>query len=195
MRLRIGSPFFSPLAVASLAAPLLAAPAAWAAEDAAGGFRLLSVSTLVGEIITFAILVWVMMRFVWPPLMGAIEERRRKIADGLAAAEQGKSELAAAEDRREELMKDARTRASGFIHEGERRRDAIMAEAKREAESEKGRILEDGRRQIEQERVAAAREMRTRLGGLIVEGAGRVLAREIDEKAHADLLESLRQKL
>lgn len=162
---------------------------------AAEGLKLLSFTTLLGEIITFAILVWVVMKFVWPPLMNAVETRQKEIADGLAAAAQGKEDLAAAEARKDELLADARARAGQLLAEGEKRKGEIVESARGEAESENARILERGRRDLELERAAMCRELQQRVGELAVAGASQILAREVDAKAHDDIVESLKKKL
>jgi F-type H+-transporting ATPase subunit b len=151
--------------------------------------------SLVGQIITFAILAWVMMKYVWPPIVRALEERHKNIADGLAAAERGRQELKEASARREELLSDARAKAGEIIHDGERRRnDAILA-AKSEAEAEKERIISAGRQQAELERAQMAREMQDKVAVLVVKGAEQILRREIDAKAHAGLLDELKKEL
>lgn len=176
--------------VASLL-PLLVASSA-AAE---GGFKLLSFTTLLGEIITFAILVAVVMKFVWPPLMNAVETRQKEIADGLAAAEQGKQDLESAKTRKDELLADARAKAGQLLAEGEKRKSEIVDSARGEAESEKARILEQGQRTLEQERAKMVRELQERVGELAVAGASRILAREVDAKAHDEILDGLKKKL
>ena len=173
-------------------ATLLCAGAA-AAEG--GGLKLLSVTTLLGEFITFGILIWVMMKFVWPPLTAAIENRRKEIADGLAAAEQGKKDLAAAAAEKDAIVKEARAAAGKIIAEGESQKAAIVASAREEAENEKKRIVQQGVREVETERAAMQRDMQKRIGGLVVSGAARILGREVDPKAHADIVDSLREKI
>ena len=177
----------------ALALALTTLPSAGAAEG--GGLKLLSVTTLLGEFITFGILIWVMMKFVWPPLMTAIESRRKEIADGLAAAEQGKKDLAAAADEKAAIVKEARAAAGKIIAEGESQKAAIVASAREEAENEKKRIVQQGVREVETERAAMQRDMQKRIGGLVVSGAARILGREVDPKAHADIVDSLREKI
>lgn len=165
------------------------------AMAAEGGLKLLSFSTLLGEMITFAILVWVMMKFVWPPLMKAIESRQKEIADGLAAGEQGRQELLAAEEEKSALLSEARAKTGDIVAGGEKRRTAIVEAAKQEAEAERARIVEQGRRELESERVAMQREMEQKLGGLVIVGATQILQREVDAKAHQDIIESLKKGL
>lgn len=175
------------------ALPLLLLPApALAAE---GGLKLLSFTTLLGEIATFGILIWVMMKYVWPPLMNAIETRQKEIADGLAAAEEGKQALSSASARKDELLAEARAKASVYIAEGEKRRSEIVEAARGEAESENARILEQGRQKLESERAAMCRELEAKVGELVIAGASKVLAREVDIGVHVDIVDSLKQNL
>lgn len=162
---------------------------------AAEGLKLLSFSTLIGEIITFGVLIWVIMKYVWPPLMNAIETRQKEIADGLAAGEQGKQDLAAASTRKEELLSDARAKAGVLIADGEKRKGEIVGSAKGEAQAESHRILEQGRRDLDLERVAMRRELEQKVGELALAGATQILAREVDEKAHADIIDSLQKSM
>lgn len=177
--------------ILALAAFSVLAPQAAMAE----GFKLLSLSTLVGQIITFSILVWVVMKFVWPPLMNAIETRQKEIADGLAAAEQGKQSLADADSQRDALLSEARKQAGQIVSEGEQRRNDMIATARTEAEAEKSRILEQGRRDLELERAAMARDMQQQVGMLAASAATQIVGREVNEATHADILDSLKAKL
>ncbi|MGI9307351.1 MAG: F0F1 ATP synthase subunit B [Gammaproteobacteria bacterium] len=177
-------------AAAAFLAAAVAAPAA-----AEGGLKLLSFSTLVGEIITFLILVFVVMKFVWPPLMNAVETRQKEIADGLAAAEQGRQELAAADARKTELLADARAKAGSLLAEGQKRKSEIVDAARGESESENNRILEQGRRDLALERAAMCRELQSKVGELALSGAAQVLGREVDAKAHEDIIASLKKSM
>ena len=161
----------------------------------AAGLNLLSLWTLVGEIITFAILVWVVMKYVWPPLMNAVEERRKEIAEGLAAGEQGRKDLDAAEKRKDELMADANASASKRLEDSRKRGEEIVAEARREAEAEKARIVESGHQEVEAERTAMRRELQGRVGALAVAGAEKILGREVDAAAHAGMVDALKKEL
>lgn len=170
----------------------LSASPAFAAE---GGMKLLSISTLIGEMLTFAVLVWFVMKFVWPPLMTAIDDRRKQIADGLAAAEQGKKDLADAAAERTSIIKEARATASRIVADGEEQKTAVIAQARTEAEAERARIVQQGQREVESEKAAMRRELQKKLSGLAVAGAKRILGREVDPKAHADIIDSLREKI
>ena len=172
------------LALAVLPAPAFAA-----------GLNLLSLWTLVGEIITFAILVWVVMKYVWPPLMGAVEKRRKEIAEGLAAGEQGRQDLEAAEKRKDELMSDANAAAAKRLEDSRKRGEEIVAKARQDAESEKARIVAAGHQEVQSERAAMRRELQAKLGALAVAGAAKILRREVDPAAHSGMVESLKQEL
>lgn len=176
----------------ALAFGVFGVSAAFAAE---GGLKLLSITTLIGEMLTFAVLVWFVMKFVCPPLMAAIDERRKQIADGLAAAEQGKKDLSDAAAERSSIIKEARTAASRIIADGEEQKTAVITKAKAEAEAERARIVRQGQREVESEKAAMRRELQKKLSGLAVAGAARILGREVDPKAHADIIDSLREKI
>ena len=147
--------------------------------------------SLIGQAITFGILIWVTMKYVWPPLSGAIDKRNKEIAEGLDAAEQGRQSLAEAKDRRNELIEQGRAKQSEHIAEGSRRRDEIVHAATDEANKEKERIIAEGQRQVEQERLAMVRDLQQNYADLVVAGAGRILKREIDAKAHQDIVDDL----
>lgn len=141
--------------------------------------------------ITFGILIWVTMKFVWPPLMAAIERRNAEIASGLDAAAQGKQALAEAKERQEELITSGRTKQSEAIAEGKRQRDEIVAAAATEAQAEREKILADGHKTIEQERLAMVRELQASYADLVVAGAEKILRREVDAKAHQDIVDDM----
>lgn len=147
--------------------------------------------SFVGQMITFAILIWVTMKFVWPPLIGAVDKRNKEIADGLAAAEQGRQSLEDAKARNDELLHDARTKASAQMKEGKQRRDEIIAAAAGEAQTEKEKIITEGKTQIEAERVKMANELREQYATLVVAGAEKILRREIDAKANSEIIDKL----
>jgi len=151
--------------------------------------------TFVGQLVTFAVLIAFIYKYVWPPVMATIDGRAKTISDGLAAAEQGRKELDEASARRSEMMKDARDQAAKIIKEGERKKTQIIEDARGEAEAEKARILKEGRSELEQERNAMAGEMRARVADLVVAGAEKILQAEVDAAKHSALLESLRNRL
>ena len=151
--------------------------------------------TIVGQAITFAILIWFTMKFVWPPITTALEERAQKIADGLAAAERGKADLARAEQRSNDALVEARQKAAEIIALSEKRRAEIVEEAKAEAVAEADRIKAAAKAEVEQESYRAREALRSQVAQLAVAGAERILRREVDPKAHADLLNALSAEL
>ncbi len=151
--------------------------------------------TLLGQMITFAMLVWVTMKYVWPPITKAMEERQAKIADGLAAAERGKHEQELAERRSKELLKEAKGDAAEIIAQAQKRSNEIIEEAKEAARAEGDRILTAAKAEIEQEANRAREQLRAQVVTLAVAGAGRILKREIDAKAHDDLLKDVIKQL
>ena len=147
--------------------------------------------TLIGQSITFIVFVWFCMKFVWPPVMAALNERKQKIADGLAAAEKGKHDEELAKERAAEVLKEAKAQAQEIINGAEKRASQIVEEAKDTARTEGERLLTAANAEIEQEVNRARESLRGEVVSLAVAGAGRVLKREIDEKANEDLLKDL----
>ncbi len=148
-------------------------------------------ATLIGQAISFIFFVWFTMKFVWPPIMSALEERKKKIADGLAAAERGKHEQELAEQRATEVIAEAKQDASNIIAQAQKRANEIVEEAKETARAEGDRIVTAASAEIEQEVNRAKEHLRGQVVSIAVAGAGKVLRREIDEKAHDDLLQDL----
>jgi F-type H+-transporting ATPase subunit b len=151
--------------------------------------------TLVMQAIAFAAFIWFCARFVWPPLMRAIDTRQKQIADGLAAGEQGRQDLSAAEKKIATMMTEAKTRSSEIIAQGEKLKTETIDAAKQEARTEAARILAAAKDEIEQEIVRAKEALRDQVADLAVAGASKILKREVDAKAHAELLASIRQQL
>lgn len=152
-------------------------------------------ATLLGQMLTFAVLVWFTMKFVWPPIMKALDERQRKIADGLAAAERARQDLANAEKRAAEIERDARSKAQEMLAAADKRAAAIVDEAKVAAKGEADRIVAGAKAEIDQEAQRAKDQLRSQVAALAVAGARKILAREIDPKAHADMLAGLEKEL
>lgn len=148
-------------------------------------------ATLIGQAISFIFFVWFCMKFVWPPIMSALEERKKKIADGLAAAERGKHEQELAEQRAKEVIGEAKQEASNIIAQAQKRASEIVDEAKETARAEAERIVAAANAEIEQEVNRAKEHLRGQVVSIAVAGAGKVLNREIDDKAHNDLLSDL----
>jgi F-type H+-transporting ATPase subunit b len=151
--------------------------------------------TLFMQAAAFAAFIWFTARFVWPPLMRAIDTRQKQIADGLAAGEQGKQSLASAEKRIADLMTEAKGRSSEIIAQGEKLKSETIEAAKTQAKVEADRILAGAKAEIEQEIMRAKETLRNQVADLAVAGASKILKREVDAKAHADLLAAIRQEL
>ncbi len=152
-------------------------------------------ATLFGQMLTFIILVWFTMKFVWPPIMRALDERAKKIADGLAAAERGRQDLASAEQRAAQIERDARARAQELIAAAEKRAAGIVDEAKVQAKAEGDRIVAGAKAEIDQEAQRTKDELRRQVAGLAVAGAEKILRREVDARTHAELLVGLEREL
>lgn len=148
-------------------------------------------ATIIGQIIAFAVFVAFCMKYVWPPIMQALEERKKKIADGLAAAERGRHEQELAEKRAQQVIHEAKEQASEIVAQAQRRGNEIVDESKDNARVEGDRILASARAEIAQEVNRARDELRSQVASVALAGAGKILGREIDEKAHTDLLEEL----
>lgn len=148
-------------------------------------------ATLIGQSIAFFIFVWFCMKYVWPPIMKALEERKAKIADGLAAAERGQHEQELAEKRAVEVIHEAKEQASEIIAQAQKRANEIVEEAKDNARAEGERLVAAANAEIEQEMNRAKEHLRGQVVSLSVAGASKVLSREIDEKAQEDLLKDL----
>jgi len=151
--------------------------------------------TLFMQAAAFAAFIWFTARFVWPPLMRAIDARQKQIADGLAAGEQGRESLASTEKRIADMMTDAKTRSSEIIAQGDKLKTETIEAAKAQAKTEADRILAGAKSEIEQEVMRAKEALRNQVADLAVAGASKILKREVDAKAHADLLAAIRQQL
>ena len=148
-------------------------------------------ATLIGQAISFAVFVWFCMKYVWPPIMAALEERKTKIADGLAAAERGKHEQELAEQRAKDLLKEAKEEAAGILAQAQKRASEIVEEAKDTARTEGDRIVAAANAEIEQEVNRAKENLRGQVVSLAVAGAGKVIGKELDAAAHDALLQDL----
>jgi F-type H+-transporting ATPase subunit b len=151
--------------------------------------------TMVAEIIAFALFIWFCMKVVWPPLLRAIETRQKTIADGLAEAERGRSSLADAQKQTEVILKDARTRAQEIVAVAEKSATLRIEESKSQAKSEGERLVTAAKAQITQEVQSAKQQLREQVATLAVSGAEKILRREVDAKAHADMLNQLKAQL
>ncbi|MEL7312031.1 MAG: F0F1 ATP synthase subunit B [Pseudomonadota bacterium] len=151
--------------------------------------------SLFGQMITFLIFVGVVMKFIWPPLMTAVEERRQKIADGLAAAERGQQDLAKAESKVDELVAEARNQAAEILDQARSRANEIIAEGKEEGQRERERQLTAAQAEIEQETNRAREDLRDQVGELALATASKILSREIDAGVHQDLIGDLAKQI
>jgi len=152
-------------------------------------------ATLYLQAIVFAILVWFTMKFVWPPLTKALDERAQKIADGLAAAEKAKSELMNANARVEAELASSRNETTLRLADAERRAQTLIAEAKARATEEGNRIIAAAKAEAEQQSVKAREMMREEVAILAVKGAEQILRKEVNPQVHADLLARLKTEL
>jgi F-type H+-transporting ATPase subunit b len=148
-------------------------------------------ATLLGQIAAFVLLIWFVNRFLWGPLTGLMAERQKRIADGLAAADKGRHDLELAEKRARELLHKAKNDSAEVLAQAERRAVEIMEEAKGAARAEGARLIAGAKAEIEQEANRAREKLRAEMVTLAVAGAEKVLGREIDAKAHGDLLNQL----
>ena len=147
--------------------------------------------TLIIQMIVFAILIWAMMTFAWPKILGAMEERTRKIAQGLAAADEGKHSLEQAQVKVDAIIREARERANQIIDQAQKRANEIVEQAKHQASAEGARLVASAQTQIDLEATRARESLRKDVAGLAVRAASKVLEREIDPDTHAELLNKL----
>ena len=152
-------------------------------------------ATLFGQMITFAVLVWFIHRFLWGPLTRMLAERNKRIADGLAAAERGKRELEMAGKRSAETLRDTKQQAAEIIAQAEKRAVQVIEEAKHAAKAEGDRVTAGAKAEIAQEVSRAKEALRSQVSALAVAGAEKILRREVDAKAHADLLQAIQTEL
>ncbi len=148
-------------------------------------------ATLIGQMLTFAVLVWFVQRYLWGPLTTALADRQKKIADGLAAAERGEHEQELARKRAAEKIAEAKQQAAEIIAQAQKRASEIVEEAKENARAEGERLLAAANAEIEQEANRAREQLRGQVVSLAVAGAERVLKKEVDAKAHQKLLADL----
>ncbi len=151
--------------------------------------------TLIIQMIVFAILVWFTMKFVWPPIATALDERAKKIAEGLSAADKAKSELAVANKRVEEQLSAARDDAAKRLADAERLAQSMVEEAKSRASEEGAKIVAAARAEAEQESTKAREALRDQVAALAVKGAEQILRREVNAGVHAELLGRLKAEL
>jgi F-type H+-transporting ATPase subunit b len=151
--------------------------------------------TIIAQALTFAILIWFTAKFVWPPLLAAIESRQKTIADGLADAERARHDLDIAAKRSADILREAKEKAGEIITSGEKRASEIVEQAKTQAKVEGDRIIAGAKAEVDQEVFRAKEQLRTQVSAIALAGAGKILGREIDAKAHNDLLDKLAAEL
>jgi F-type H+-transporting ATPase subunit b len=151
--------------------------------------------TLFAQAVSFTAFIWFTVKFVWPHMLRAIEARQKTIADGLAAAEQGKRSLEVSSKQADEAIKDARNRAADIIGQAEKRSAQMIDEARNAAKEEGNREKTAAKAEIAQEVTRAREQLRDRVASLAVAGAEKILRREVDAKAHGDLLDSIKKQL
>ncbi|MDH3612791.1 MAG: F0F1 ATP synthase subunit B [Gammaproteobacteria bacterium] len=151
--------------------------------------------TLIGQTIAMIVFVWLCMKFIWPPLLSAIEERQETIAHGLAAAERGEQRLEEAQAQADEIVNDARKQATGILDQAHSRANEIVAEGKADGVTERDRQLTAAKAEIEQEANRAREDLRGQVSAIAIASAEKILQREIDGKQHEDILGKLAQEL
>ncbi len=147
--------------------------------------------TLIGQAIAFIVFVYFCMKFIWPPIIQALEERQQGVADGIAAADKAHTELAAATEKSEAIIAEARERALEIVDQASQRANQVMTDAKSDAMTEGQRLVEAARSEIEQESNRAKDTLRGEVASIAIAGASKLLNREVDKKTHADLLDKL----
>ena len=151
--------------------------------------------TLIGQMITFVIFVWFTKKFVWTPIMAALDERKGKIADGLAAAERGQHEQELAKQRAADELRDAKAQAADIINQAQKRASEIVDEAKDNARTEGDRLLTAAQAEIEQEANRARETLREKVGELALAGAEKILRRVVNADAHREVIDSVAKEL
>lgn len=155
----------------------------------------LSLGTIVGQALTFLLFIWVTMKFVWPPLTQAMEERRRKIAEGLAHSEEAEQALDKANAEADEIIREARRKAGEIIEQASQRGNQLVEQAKEDATAERERQVQAGEAEIRQAANQAREALRESVASLALAGAGRVIESEIDDKRHREMLDKLAAEL
>ncbi|WP_423195358.1 MULTISPECIES: F0F1 ATP synthase subunit B [unclassified Cupriavidus] len=152
-------------------------------------------ATFFAQMVVFFILWWVVAKFIWPPLVKALDERAKKIADGLAAAEKGKAELELANKRVDQALAEARTEGAQRVADAEKRAQLTADEIKQNAQAEAARIIAQAKAEAEQQVTRAREALRDQVAVLAVKGAEQILKREVNAQVHADLLNQLKAEL
>lgn len=151
--------------------------------------------TLIGQMITFTALVWFTMKYIWPPLIEALEERKKKIAEGLEAAERGQRDMELAEKRAKDVLKDAKGQAADIVSLAQKRASEIVEESKNDAKVEGERMLTAARADIDHEVQQVKDGLRQQVSELALSAAEQILQKEIDKKAHTEMLKSVSDRI
>ena len=151
--------------------------------------------TLIGQTIAMIVFVWFCMKFIWPPILSALEERQKQIEEGLAAADKSQEKLVEAASRADEIVAEARHQATGILDQAHARANEIVADGKSDGVKERERQLAAAKAEIEQEANKAREELRGQVSAIAIASAEKILKREIDSKAHDDILGKLAQEL
>ncbi|MGZ4970514.1 MAG: F0F1 ATP synthase subunit B [Methylobacter sp.] len=152
-------------------------------------------ATLIGQMITFALLVWFTMKYIWPPLFDSLEERKKKIADGLAAAEKGQEAMHLAEKKAKGVLKEAKEQSSEIVNLAQKRANELVEASKDTAKKEGERLLLVAKAQIEQEKQQAIENLRKEVSALALAAAEQILSAEIDKTKHQDILSKVSNQL
>ncbi|MDJ0917855.1 MAG: F0F1 ATP synthase subunit B [Woeseiaceae bacterium] len=155
----------------------------------------INIGTLGGQTIAMIVFVWFCMKYIWPPILNAIEERQEKIAEGLAAAESGQEKLVEAEAEAESIIAEAKRQASTILDQANARANEIVADGKNDGVKERERQLTAAKAEIEQETNRAREELRGQVSAIAIAGAQKILEREIDDASHQDILGKLAKQL
>jgi len=147
--------------------------------------------TLIGQLVAFAVFVWFCMKYVWPPLMAAIEERQKIIADGLAASERAAKDLELAQAKATDQLKEAKAQAAEIVDQAKKRANQLVEEETQRGHAEREKIIAQGHTEIEAERNRVKEDLRKQVAILAISGAEKILGREIDAQAQNDIVEKL----
>ncbi len=152
-------------------------------------------ATLIGQMITFTLLVWFTMQYVWPPLIEALDERKKKIAEGLAAAEKGQEDVKLAEKKAIKYLKEAKAESANIIALAQKRANEVVEESKGTARLEGERLIEAAKAQIEQEMQQAKENLRKEVSSLALKAAEQILQQEVDKAKHKDIISKVSEQL
>ena len=155
----------------------------------------INIGTLAGQTIAMIVFVWFCMKYIWPPILSALEERQQQIEDGLAAADKSQEKLVEAQAQADEIVGEARQQATGILDQAHARANEIVADGKDAGVTERERQLVAAKAEIEQEANKAREELRGQVSAIAIASAEKILNREIDSKAHEDILGKLAQEI